>query len=72
MRYRITEWFNQILRDIYADNNAKTQEQVPPIITDTYDMTAHMIDVLDMVKSGTAQIETPDDAVRLMMERMGE
>jgi len=30
-----------------------------------------MIDVLDMVKAGTAQIETPDDAVRLMMERMG-
>lgn len=71
LRYRITERFNQILRDIYADNNAKAQEQVPPIITDTNDMTAHMIDVLDMVKAGTAQIETPDDAVRLMMERMG-
>ena len=52
-------------------NNAKAQEQVPPIITDTNDMTAHMIDVLDMFKAGTAQIETPDDAVRLMMERMG-
>ena len=71
LRYRITERFNQILRDIYADNNAKAQEQVPPIITDTNDMTAHMIDVLDMLKAGTAQIETPDDAVRLMMERIG-
>ena len=71
LRYRITERFNQILRDIYADNSAKAQEQVPPIIADTNDMTAHMIDVLDMVKSGTAQIETPDDAVQLMIERMG-
>ncbi|SDA20210.1 Helix-turn-helix domain-containing protein [Ruminococcus sp. YE71] len=71
LRYRITERFNQILRDIYADNNAKVQEQVPPIISDTNDMTAHMIDVLDMVKAGTAQIETPDDAIRMMMERIG-
>ena len=71
LRYRITERFNQILRDIYADNNAKARKQVPPIIADTNDMTAHMIDVLDMVKSGTAQIETPDDAVQLMIERMG-
>ena len=71
LRYRITERFNQILRDIYADNNDNAKTEMPSIIDDTNEMTAGMIVVLDTVKDGTAQIETPLDAVRLMMERMG-
>ena len=69
LRYRITERFNQILRDLYRNNEEKTQ--MPPIISETNEMTANMVDVLDMVKAGTAQIETPEDAVRVMMERLG-
>lgn len=49
----------------------EAEVQVPPIISETNVMSAHMVDVLDMVKAGTAQIETPEDAVRVMMERLG-
>lgn len=69
LRYRITERFNQILRDLYRKNEEKTL--MPPIISETNEMTANMVDVLDMVKAGTAQIKTPGDAVRVMMERLG-
>ena len=69
LRYRITERFNQILRDLHSKFNA--EEQMPPIITDANEVSANMIDLLDMVKAGEVEIETPMDAVKLMMERMG-
>ena len=71
LRYRITERFNQILRDVYEANADNAKAETPSIIEETNEITAGMIDLLDMVKAGTAQIETPEDAVRLMMGRMG-
>ncbi len=71
LRYRITERFNQILRDAYDDIAGKVSEDIPSTIKSTNEMAECMVDVLDMVKAGTAQIEAPEDAVRLMMERMG-
>ena len=44
---------------------------MPTIITDANEMSANMIDLIDMVKKGEVEIETPMDAVKLMMERMG-
>lgn len=67
LRFRISERFNQILRDVYdvyANNNDKPQNK-------TNEVTGHMIDVLDMVKSGELTLDTPEDAVAIMMERMG-
>ncbi len=70
LRYRITERFNQILRDVYDDNAGKVSEDIPSTIKSTNEMAECMVDVLDMVRAGTAQIEAPEDAVRLVMERM--
>ena len=69
LRYRITERFNQILRDLHSEFNA--DEQMPPIVSDANEMSANMIDLLDMVKAGEVEIDSPMDAVKLMMERMG-
>lgn len=69
LRYRITERFNQILRDLHSEFNA--DEQMPPVITDANEMSANMIDLLDMVKAGEVELDDPMDAVKLMMERMG-
>ena len=69
LRYRITERFNQILRDLHSEFNA--DEQMPPIVSDANEMTANMIDLLDMVKKREVELDSPMDAVGLMMERMG-
>lgn len=54
---------------MHSEFNA--DEQMPTIITDANEMSANMIDLIDMVKKGEVEIETPMDAVKLMMERMG-
>ena len=71
LRYRITERFNQILRDLYAENNASVKEQVPPIISETNAMSGYMVDILDKVKSGEVQFDSPEQAAVLLVERMG-
>ena len=69
LRYRITERYNQILRDLHSEFNA--EEQMPPIVSDANEMSVNMIDLLDMVKAGEVEIDDPMDAVELLMERMG-
>ena len=71
LRYRITERFNQILRDLYAENNRSAREQLPPIISEANAMTAYMVDILDKVKSGEVQLDSPEQAAMLLAERMG-
>lgn len=71
LRYRITERFNQILRDVYSANSEKAEQYIPSAITDTNEMTGFMLELLDQVKSGKVEIETPMDAVALMMNKMG-
>ena len=71
LRYRITERFNQILRDLYTENNAFAHEQVPPIISETNVMTGYMVDILDKVKSGEVQLDSPEQAAMMFAERMG-
>ena len=71
LRYRITERFNQILRDLYAENNRSAKEQVPPIISETNAMTGYMVEILDKVKSGEVQLDSPEQAAMLLAERMG-
>ena len=71
LRYRITERFNQILRDLYAENYRSAKEQVPPIISETNAMTGYMVEILDKVKSGEVQLDSPEQAAMLLAERMG-
>lgn len=69
--YRITERFNQILRDVYSANADRAEKSIPFAITDSNEMTGFMLDLLDQVKSGDVEIETPMDVVALMMDKMG-
>ena len=71
LRYRITERFNQILRDVYAANADNANKNVPSIIEDSNKTTEFMLELLDQVKAGDVEIETPMDAVALMMVKMG-
>ena len=71
LRYRITERFNQILRDVYDDNAVNASPQIPPAIAETNEIAGHMVDILDKVKSGEIRLDSLEDAVELLMERMG-
>ncbi|MCR5540664.1 MAG: helix-turn-helix domain-containing protein [Ruminococcus sp.] len=71
LRYRITERFNQILRDVYSDNAEKAEKSIPSVIADSNEMTGFMLEILDQVKAGEVEIATPMDAVALMMNKMG-
>lgn len=71
LRYRITERFNQILRDVYNANADNAEKSVPSVIAESNEMTGFMLDLLNRVKSGEVEIETPMDAVALMMVNMG-
>ena len=71
LRYRITELFNQIIRDVYSANTEKAEKNVPSAIVASNEMTGFMLELLDQVKSGEVDIETPMDAVALMMVKMG-
>ena len=71
LRYRITERFNQIIRDLYAENNAAAREQVPPIISETNAISGYMVEILDKVKSGEVQLDSPKQAAMMLAERMG-
>ena len=71
LRYRITERFNQILRDVYSANADKAEKNIPSAIADSNEMTSFILELLDQVKFGEVDIETPMDAVALMMVKMG-
>ena len=71
LRYRITERFNQILRDVYSANSNRAEKNIPSAISDSNEMTGFMLELLDQVKAGDVEIETPMDAVAQMMNKMG-
>ena len=71
LRYRITERFNQILRDVYDDNAVNASPTIPPAIAETNEIAGHMVDILDKVRSGKIRLECPEDAVELLAKRMG-
>ena len=71
LRYRITERFNQILRDVYAANADNANKNVPSAIAESNEMTGFRLELLDQVKTGEVEIETPMDAVALLMVKMG-
>ena len=71
LRYRITERFNQILRDVYDDNAVNASPVIPPAIAETNEIAGHMVDILDKVRSGEIRLDCPEDAMELLAERMG-
>ena len=71
LRYRITERFNQILRDVYDDNAVNASPSIPPAIAETNEIAGHMVDILDKVKSGEVQLDSPEQAAMFLAERLG-
>ncbi|SFC71505.1 hypothetical protein [Ruminococcus albus] len=71
LRFRITERFNQVLRDVYSANVDRAEKNIPSAISDSNKITGFMLELLDQVKAGNVEIETPMDTVALMMVKMG-
>ena len=71
LRYRITERFNQILRDVYKEYAAIFAESAAQRSTPMKDMAEGMLSVLDRIKSGEVRVDSVEDAVRLMAEEVG-
>lgn len=71
LRFRISERFNQILRDTFK---AYQKNILPDIKERTYsvnDMTADILTVLDKIKAEGKQLYSPEDAIMMMSEKMG-
>ena len=71
LRYRITERFNQILRDVYKDYAATYAEDAQQRSAPLTDIAEEMLSVLSQIKSGEVKVESVEDAVQLMAEQMG-
>ncbi|MBR0529359.1 MAG: helix-turn-helix transcriptional regulator [Ruminococcus sp.] len=71
LRYRITERFNQMMRNVYSANVDRAEKSIPSAITDSNEMTGFMLELLDQVKAGDVEIETHMGAVDLLMKKMG-
>ena len=71
LRHRITERFNQILRDVYQEYAAEYAESAAKRSAPMKDMAEGMLAVLDKIKSGEVRVDSVEDAVRLMAEEMG-
>ena len=70
LRYRITERFNQILRDVYKEYAVKYAESAAQRSAPMKDMAEGMLAVLYRIKSGEVRGDSVEDAVRLMAEKM--
>ena len=71
LRYRITERFNQILRDLYKVYAADHAECAKQHSAPMDEMAEGILSALDQIKAGNVQVDTLGDALGLMMEQMG-
>ena len=71
LRYRITERFNQILRDLYKVYAADHAEGAKQHSAPMDEMAEGILSALDQIKAGNVQVDTLGDALGLMMEQMG-
>ena len=71
LRFRISERFNQILRDTFTAYQKAASADIPKRIDSTNEMTSNILEVLDDIKSGGRQINSVEDAIFLMAEKMG-
>lgn len=67
LRFRISERFNQILRDVYADYNNNVDDSVQKRSDISNEMTAGICSALDRIKSGEIKINDVGDVIDVMM-----
>lgn len=70
LRFRISERFNQILRDVYELYKANVDVKIPQKKNSINEMTADILEVLDKIKSGEVKVDSIENAMAVMMERM--
>ena len=71
LRFRISERFNQILRDVYELYKSSIGEKVPQKKNSINEMTRDILTVLDKIKSGEVKVDSIEDAIAVMMKQMG-
>ncbi|MCM1168260.1 MAG: hypothetical protein NC401_19925 [Ruminococcus sp.] len=71
LRFRISERFNQILRDVYELYKSSAGDKIPQKKNSINEMTADILMVLDKIMSGEVKVESIDDAMSAMMKQMG-
>ena len=71
LRFRISERFNQILRDVYELYKSNIGKKVTQKKNSINEMTGDILTVLDKIKSGEVKVDSIEDAMAVMMEQMG-
>ena len=71
LRYRITERFNQILRDVYKDYAVEFADMAEQRSAPMEEMAANILTMLDRIKSGEVKVDTIEDSLAAMMGQMG-
>lgn len=71
LRFRISERFNQILRDVYEMYKASVGDRIPQKKNSINEMTGDILTVLDKIKAGEVKVDSIEDAMAAMMEQMG-
>lgn len=71
LRFRISERFNQILRDVYELYKASVGDRITQKKSSVNEMTGDILTVLDKIKSGEVKVDSIEDAMAAMMAQMG-
>lgn len=71
LRFRISERFNQILRDVYELYKSSVGDRIPQKKNSINEMTGDILTVLDKIKSGEVKVDSIEDAMAAMMTQMG-
>lgn len=71
LRFRISERFNQILRDVYELYKSSVGEKIPRNKNSINEMTVGILEVIDKIKSGEVKVDSIEDAMEAMMKQMG-
>lgn len=70
LRFRISERFNQILRDVFEQHINSAEQNVPKRTDSINQMTGDILTVLDKIKNEGLNLDSPMDAIHLMMGQM--
>lgn len=71
LRFRISERFNQILRDVYELYKSNVGEKIPQKKNSINEITGDILTVLDKIKSGEVKVDRIEDAMAVMMAQIG-
>ncbi len=71
LRFRISERFNQILRDVYELYKSRVGDRIPKKKNSINEMTGNILTVLDKIKSGGVKVDNIEEAMAAMMAQMG-